>query len=68
MSSDSRSPRDDRDPAGDESELRFKAVVEEYEDRPDQCTIYPAREGQFERMTTWITARDGSYFSLENCR
>jgi len=32
------------------------SVVVEYEDRPDQCTIYPVDSNELERMSNWISA------------
>lgn len=46
----------------------FCAVVEEYEHRPDQCTIYPRGASGIERMSTWISAGEGSYVALEDAR
>lgn len=46
----------------------FRAVVEEYDDRADQCTIYPRETAGIDRMSTWITAREGSYVRLDEMR
>jgi len=46
----------------------FCAVVEEYDDRPDQCTIYPRGSSGVDRMSTWISAREGSFLALEDAR
>ncbi|MHB9286530.1 hypothetical protein ACKVMT_05765 [Halobacteriales archaeon Cl-PHB] len=46
----------------------FCAVVEEYEDRADQCTIYPRGCSGVDRMSTWISAREGSFLALEDAR
>lgn len=59
---------DEPEPGESGVEDVFRAVVEQYEDRPDQCTIYATAASDLERMTTWITAREGSYFPLDNCR
>ena len=46
----------------------YRAVVEEYEDKPDQCTIFPRESAGIDRMETWITAREGSYIRLDRVR
>lgn len=33
--------------------------------RPTECTISPVDADDFERMTTWITAEEGSFVSVE---
>ena len=68
MSRNGRAPDDEYGTGSDDVGDEFKAVVEQYENRADQCTIYPVDASEFERTTTWITARDGSYFALQNCR
>ncbi|MFC6987754.1 transcriptional regulator [Haloplanus sp. GCM10025708] len=35
---------------------------------PAQCTIFPPDATCFERLTTWITAKEGSFISLEDMR
>lgn len=42
----------------------FEATVVSYEDAPDECTIYPTDVSGDRRTTTWITAKEGSFFSL----
>jgi hypothetical protein len=43
------------------------AVVEEYDDGPDECTIYP--DGDTRRLLTeWISAEEGSFVSLDEMR
>lgn len=44
----------------------LRAIVVEYDDQPDECTIYPAGTRGVDRMTTWITAREGGFVDL--CR
>lgn len=39
-----------------------------YEDRPAECTIFPPEASGPERMTTWITARAGSFVGLDDAR
>lgn len=46
----------------------LQAIVEKYDNRPDQCTIFPSGSEGFERMSTWITAREGSYVDLQTMR
>jgi hypothetical protein len=43
--------------------------VEEYDDAPDECTIFPrTASADFPRTTTWVTAKEGSYLSLDDAR
>jgi hypothetical protein len=46
----------------------YRAEIVEYDDAPDECTIYPADAQEWELMTRWITAREGSYVDLEEMR
>ena len=65
MSTD-RQRQDYPDNAVSSRELR--AVVERYEDAPDQCTIFPTGLDDYERMATWISAREPSFVELEAVR
>lgn len=47
---------------------RLEAVVERYDGRSDQCTIYPADAEEMERMTTWITAEDPAFVAVSQLR
>ena len=51
----------------DESPL-LVSRIERRERKPDLCTIYPPNTEGMERMTTWISAREGSYTGLEDAR
>ena len=43
--------------------------VERYDDAPDECTIFPrTATAEFPRTTTWLTAQEGSYCSLDEHR
>lgn len=53
-------------PPAEPAELR--AIVETYDDAPDQCTIYPAESSPHERMATWITAAEPAFVDLEDAR
>lgn len=44
--------------------MRLRATIVEYEDAPNECTIYPNGVSEMERMTTWISAEEGSYVDL----
>lgn len=35
---------------------------------PAECTVFPPDATDFERLTTWITAKEGSFISLEDMR
>jgi len=41
----------------------LKSVIERYNERPDQCTIFDP-----EQCSTWITAKEDSYVDLCICR
>jgi len=42
----------------------YRAIVERYDTRPNQCTIFRSDLPESDRTTTWITAHDGSYVAL----
>lgn len=48
--------------------VQLRATVVEYQDDPDECTIYPQDVSHWDRMTTWITAEEGSFVKLETQR
>lgn len=45
-----------------------RAKLEECEDGPDELTMYPADIGEYDLVTTWITAREGSFVALSAMR
>jgi hypothetical protein len=46
--------------------MRLGSTVVEYEDAPNECTIFPRGLSGIDRMTTWISAKEGSYVDLES--
>jgi hypothetical protein len=64
----------DPNPAGDRGDapyddgLSLHAVVEEYDDAPDECTIYPREANGVDRMATWISAREPAFVDLRKTR
>lgn len=42
----------------------LRAEIVEYHDAPNECTIFPRGVSEAERMTTWISAKEGSYVDL----
>jgi len=60
MSTDSTRQPDRRGDSGES----LHAVVERYEDAPNQCTIYPEETDEHERMATWITAQEPGFVDL----
>lgn len=44
--------------------MKLRATIVEYEDAPDECTIFPSDTSDIERMSTWISAKEGSYIDL----
>jgi len=56
-------PRDGHDP------IHVRAIVEVYDDRPPECTLFPvAVSDQDERLSSWITARGDAFVPLEAAR
>lgn len=51
-----------------ETMLQLRATVVEYDDAPDECTIFPGNVSEWERLTTWITAQEGSFVDLQSVR
>ncbi|MUV58260.1 hypothetical protein SAMN04487947_2936 [Halogeometricum rufum] len=43
-------------------------TVVEYDDAPDECTVYPLHADEDERLTTWISAKDDSFVELDEMR
>jgi hypothetical protein len=39
----------------------LKSIIERYNERPDQCTIFDPDSGE---CSSWITAGEGSYVDL----
>ncbi|MFD1685450.1 DUF7511 domain-containing protein [Halobellus litoreus] len=74
MATDTNLPTDaphadaDAPHVGDAREQVLLARVEEYDDDPDECTIYPANATATELPTTWVTAEEGSFVSLDEMR
>lgn len=48
--------------------MRLRASIVDYEDGPDECTIYPLGVSEGERMTTWLSAKEGSYVDPRSMR
>lgn len=49
--------------------IELCAIHMEYDGQPDELTIYPAVVAdEFERMTQWITAVEGSWVDVEAMR
>lgn len=46
-------------------DLEYIAIVAPYDDAPDECTIFPAGLPEEKLMTTWISAEEGSFVSLD---
>lgn len=47
---------------------RLVARTVESDDGATECTIYPVRVPRERRVTTWITAGEGSFVDLEDYR
>lgn len=46
----------------------YVSKVVEYDDRPDECTIWPRGEDNRVSPTTWITAKGDAFVSLSEMR
>jgi len=44
------------------------AVTVEKDGRPDECTLYPRGTTGLDRMSSWITAEEGSFVALDAVR
>lgn len=52
------------DPTDDLTTLDTVALVERYQDAPDECTIFPDVRKRPDMTTTeWISAKEGSFVS-----
>lgn len=48
------------------TELTYR--IESRSQQPDLCTVFPRDTMGVKRMSTWITAEEGSYVTLETTR
>ncbi|WP_208023552.1 DUF7511 domain-containing protein [Halorussus pelagicus] len=46
----------------------LRAVVEEHDERPDECTLFPPAADDEVLVTEWITAEEGSYIDCDEMR
>lgn len=46
----------------------LKAVIERYDDRPNQCTIYRRDGDGVDQTAAWITAEEDAFCHLETVR
>jgi hypothetical protein len=54
--------------AGDDG-FALRSHVQEYDDAPDECTIFPRRPSEdLPRTTAWLTAREGAFCPLDENR
>jgi hypothetical protein len=44
--------------------VEYRAIIERYDARPNQCTIFPSDPRGAGRTTAWIAADEHSYVSL----
>ena len=44
------------------------AVVVEYDDKPDECTIYPPNATEERLVTTWLSAGGDAFVGLDEMR
>lgn len=56
-------------PASDAGpEETYLGAVVEYDDAPDECTIYPADIPGERLVTTWLSASGGAFVALDDVR
>jgi hypothetical protein len=49
--------------------IAIRSIIEEYDDRPDECTLYAnSVSDRDEWVTSWITAKRGSFVDREEMR
>lgn len=48
--------------------VQLHAVVVQYDERPDRCTVYDRETTGIERTTTWITADASAFVALDEMR
>ena len=49
-----------------DTEGLLRAEVVNYDDAPDECTIFPDEMDEKQRTTVWITARGESFCSVHS--
>lgn len=59
-------PEDGR--RGPAVEVTLVARVQQYDDQPNTCTIHPVDADDLTVLTTWISAKDGSFVPLDEHR
>lgn len=57
---------DGSDPAHDPTNV--VAAVENRDDGPDECTLFPCNVEGVDLMTTWMTAHGDAFVDLESMR
>ena len=61
-------PSGDRDTGSERRRFGLRSVVVRYEQRPDRCTVYPARESCCEHIDAWLSADADAFVSLDAMR
>ncbi len=51
-----------------ETRCELVAKIERRDQQPDLCTIYQPHRDEVTQMSTWITAKEGSFIDLERSR
>jgi len=55
---------DDLRAAVDIPPVALESIIERYDDQPDECTIYRSDVPEPRRLSTWISAKEGSFVDL----
>lgn len=50
------------------SPTELRAIIEEYDDERDECTVFPDDLDGGKNTTVWISAKSGSFVSLAERR
>lgn len=56
--------QDDLRTATNTPPVALESIVERYDDQPDECTIFRSDVPEPRRLSTWISAKEGSYVDL----
>lgn len=56
------------EPAVTSDRERLQHRIEERTQQPNVCTVYPVDIDEDKLMATWISAKEGSFVDLDDCR
>jgi hypothetical protein len=56
---------DDLQTADETHPVALESIIERYDDQPNECTLYRSDVPERRRLSTWISAKEGSYVDLQ---